>query len=191
MPLLEFKLVPTHCNRWPCFFVEHNGKLIYSKEISTPETVSLTLEDSDDNHISFGINNKQFGAENVWDTQTDSAGKIVQDLTLTIESATLEAVDVLDLILKQPYQLDKTFGQEHIGKEIVSDGTINFNGFFTLDYSSPYLNSITNQKWKQPVQQQSYYSNSTTLFHYEKDLELIDEIYDIIEQAKQFSNQRT
>ena len=59
--------------------------------------------------------------------------------------------------------------------------TISFNGLYTLIFDQPVYDWLINNKFKKPVDDTiQYFSNFTTLFHYDNDKILIDEINEII-----------
>ena len=190
MNILEITLNPTYCNHWPYFFVVHNNQLVYESEIIKRDTIELSLPDNaTENTITLGMKGKQFGEQGIWDTQVDDTGSIIEDCTLAVEDILLEEVSIHDLLIKQPYMLDATPGQQHMGREVISDGTMNFNGAFTIHYQQPVLNSIIDQKHKIPLDSsKSYFSNFSTRFHYGKDEAIIAEIYEILNEAEKLSD---
>lgn len=187
---LELKVSATYCNRWPTLWVDLNGVTLTETVIDCPKTISVLLHSNlEKNKLSIGMKGKQFGEQNIWDTQVDEQGKIINDLQLVFDDVKLEDVSILDLLIKHQYYADDTHGQPIQNAPVLVDNKIGFNGSFTFEYTLPVLNSITNQKFKLPLNEDiSYFSNYTALFHYEEDQRLINEIQDILDDVKKLSS---
>ena len=186
---LEIKVKSSYCNRWPQLTVTFNDNDIFSKDIIEKENIVLKLNHQSKNTLKIGLSNKSFGTDNVWDTQTDHDGNIIADLNLILEDVLVDDVSIIDILVKNMYFVDNTSGQPIQNEKIFSAGTINFNGFFSFEYSLPLLNSIINQKFKVPLDSSiSYFSNYTKTFHYEDDLRIIKEIESILHETKKLGS---
>lgn len=187
--ILEIKVKSSYCNRWPRLTVTFNDNDIFSKDIVEKENIVLKLNHQNKNTLNIGLSNKSFGTNNVWDTQTDQDGNIIADLNLILEDVLIDDISIIDILLKNMYFVDNTSGQPIQNEKIFCNGTINFNGFYTFEYSLPLLNSIINQKFKIPMDSSiSYFSNHTKTFHYEDDLRIIQEIENILYETKKLSS---
>lgn len=193
MNLLSLHLRPTHCNRWPQLVVDFNDQNLTSKIIESEQVIDLEFNGVNDNNtITIGIDNKSFGDNGIWDTEVDQNNNVVNDLTLELVDVKINDVSVLDVLLKNRYQVRQQPGQDHLPSEIDNDNIIRFNGYFLFKYSEPLMNSIINQKWKQDIEHdKSYFSNYTTLFHYEEDFKLIEEITEILNEAEKLNSKRS
>lgn len=187
--VLTIKTIPFYCNHWPELTVRFNNKNIFCSNISEEQTIKLNIDHCSKNRLEIGLSNKRFGAENVWDTQTDQDGNITDDLKIILVDVLVDDISIIDILLKNMYCVDNTLGQPFNNEKIYSEGTINFNGFFEFEYSLPLLNSIINQKFKIPVNNNvSYFSNYTKTFYYEEDLKIIKEIEKILDEIKKLSS---
>lgn len=185
---LSVTVVPTYCNHWPTFQVEHNSTMLVNHTVDKETTIEFDLEEEDANILRFGMAGKQFGPE-TWDTHVDEHGNVTADLTLTITDVRIDEVPILDLLVKNQYYVTRQPGQDHMPELIYSGGEMNFNGNFNVTLHKPVLNDITNQKFKEPINtDKSYFSNYTTLFHYDKDLEVIKEIQDILDEIQELNS---
>ena len=68
-----------------------------------------------------------------------------------------------------------------------------YNGYFTFTFDLPLYNSLTNKKFKKPLQKDvSYFSNSSAVFHYEEETKVINEIKNILKEVdEKFSDKRS
>lgn len=190
MDILDLTITPSWCNRWPNFFITFNDKVVFNNEIQRPQKISIELDSKEQNCLQMGINNKSFGTNNQWDTQVEN-DQIVQDLFVRIDSCKINDVDINDLIQRNQYTVYRQSGQDHMPEKIYSE-VCNFNGYFEFEYEAPVLNSITNQKFKLPKDEnKSYFSNYTMLFHYDEDLVLLDELDRILEEIEKLDSKRS
>lgn len=186
---LSLTVTPTYCNHWPELTISFNDIVEFQHVIDKSMQLNLSFEEQDFNRLTIGLSNKSFGENGMWDTAVNESGDIVNDLTLTIDEALINDVSIIELLIKNQYTVNKSPSQSNLDDIIYSNGTMYFNGYFTFEYTQPVLNSIINQKFKQPVNnEKSYFSNYTELFHYEKDLKLIEEITEILNEAKKLSS---
>ena len=189
---LYLKLTPTECNGWPNLIIEFNKKVIFNQVIDTAQELVLSIGDCIDrnNQLIMGMNNKKFGKDRIWDTVTKD-NKIIQDKTLKIEQAKLDDVDVLDILNKNLFRVNLVDQQPaYYPTKIYANSTMNYNGYFFINFDMPLYNSLTNQKFKQKKDENlSYFSNYTLKFHYEDEIKLIEKIEKKLKELdEKFSN---
>lgn len=190
LDILCLDVTPSWCNRWPNLFINFNNQKIFSAEIDLAQQIIIDLDSQNSNCLQIGIDNKSFGTNNQWDTQLEN-DTIVQDLFLEISSCKINDVEINELLKSNLYTVFRQSGQDHLPEKIYSE-VCNFNGYFQFDYTSPVLNSITNQKFKLPIDEnKSYFSNYTTLFHYDDDLILLDKIDRILKEIEELNSKRS
>jgi len=182
------------CNSWPNLIVEVNNQKIYSNHIENSQIIKLEFNSlfQSGNRFVIGMDNKSFGKRGVWDTKTKN-NKIIEDKILTIKSIKLDDVECITLT-------NNTFHVKRVDKQptyfpdkVESLGVINYNGYFTFSFDLPLYNSLINQKFKKPMDNEiSYFSNYTKVFHYEEEKEVIDDIHNILKEIdEKFSDKRS
>ena len=180
---LSLTVTPTFCNHWPELTISFNDIVEFRHTIDQTMQLNMSFDEKEQNKLTIGLSNKNFGENGVWNTTVDSENNIIEDLTLRIDEILINDVCIIDLLIKNQYNVIKSPSQQDLADKIYSDGTMYFNGYFVFEYTQPVLNSIINQKFKKSInKEKTYFSNYTELFHYERDLELIDEIFGIINE---------
>ena len=180
---LTIDAIGNFCNHWPTLVVHHNQDLIFSGEIQEQQTVDLAIDPNDkDNQIQIGMTGKMFGANNIYDTKAID-GKILQDLSIDLKKVTLDNVDILDLLIRNDFQIKHTEGManDHV-RSMHCQGEICFNGHYFMTYRLPLYNYLINAKWKVPSKNVSRHSNTTTRFHYEEHTKELNEIEDLLNE---------
>lgn len=176
---LSLEIIGTECNGWPNLIVEFNKKVIYNHTIEGMKTIEIQLRDVKDNEnkLVIGMTNKRFGKNHIWDTVTKD-NKIIQDKTVKINKCMLNDVDVTDVLKNNLFRVNLVDKQpSYYPTKIYTDGIMNYNGYFFINFDMPLFNSIINQKYKQEKNTKlSYFSNYTLKFHYENELKLIENI---------------
>ena len=185
MITLHLNVTPTHCNEWPVIQIFHNNKTVYREKITKTQDLKFFLEPAPDNKIEIGMCDKRFGKEDIWDTESQD-GKIAKDRTLTINTCTLDKIDVMDILTRNKFQVQIVDKQPIYHPTVVeSVGTMWYNGTFFMHYKLPLLNDLTNQKWKKEQDHNiSYFSNHTMMFHYEEEIKILKEIEEQIVKIK-------
>ena len=139
------------------------------------------------------MNNKSFGRKGVWDTKTEN-NKIIKDKTLTITSCKLNDVETKDLLINNKFRVRLVYKlPEYYPTIIPSQGIMNYNGYFFINFSLPLYNNLTNQKFKRQIDHdKSYFSNYTKVFHYDEEQKIISELESILNNINEkSSNNRT
>ena len=191
---LDLKINGTFCNSWPRLVVEFNNKKIFHKEIQNEEQLTLHLDDANinDNLLVLGMDNKSFGTGGLWDTKAVD-NVIKQDKTITVESVKLDEVECKELF-KNKFYVKRSGKQPSYFPDVVNAiDTMNYNGYFKLNFSLPLYNDLINQKHKKEIDQnKSYFSNYTKTFHYEGEKKIINEITGLLKEIdEKFSDKRS
>ena len=191
---IDIEVVGTFCNNWPNLIVEINNKKIYDSTVKNKETITLEFEDliTQGNKFVIGMVNKRFGKNSVWDTKSKN-NKIIEDQTITIVSLKLNDVECKQLFSNKFY-VKRTDRQPSYFPDVVeSVDTMNYNGYFTFGFDLPLHNSLINNKFKIPVDQdKSYFSNYTKVFHYDEEISIINSIKEKLKAVNEkSSNQRS
>lgn len=191
---LDIKIRGTFCNSWPRLVVEFNNKKIFHEEIQNDQELSITLDtvQDNDNLLILGMDNKSFGTNRVWDTKIIN-NVVTEDKKIIIDSLKLNDIECKDLF-KQKFYVKRAGKQPSYFPDVVNSySTMNYNGYFKLNFSLPLYNDLINQKYKKPIDQnKSYFSNYTKTFHYEGEKEKINEISNLLKEIdEKFSDKRS
>lgn len=76
--VLEFTASPSFCNSWPEIAVDINGLRAWQGIVDHQQRFCLPIELQEHNQVYIYYLNKRKGPD-IWDTRTDSTGKIVED----------------------------------------------------------------------------------------------------------------
>jgi|TARA_B110000444_G_C18525186_1_gene448519 hypothetical protein len=189
---INLELVGTFCNSWPNLIIEINKNKIYDAVIEGEQNIDIEYNDADllqeGNTFVVGMNNKKFGENNQWDTKIQN-NKIVEDKKIQIKSTKLNGVDCMTLFNNKFYVKTVDKQQSYFPDVVESNGTINYNGYFTFGFDIPLYNSLINKKYKRAVDQgKSYFSNYTKVFHYDEEIEIINSIKRILDKVNEKSS---
>ena len=185
MASINIKTTSNFCNRWPELSVTCDDVELFRDTVQEQLEITLQIPEIDSHTVKIGMFNKHFGEDNIWDTEMDDAGNILNDLVMSITDVCVNDISIKNLLQKNLFTVHKSSGQDFLDDKIYSDGCFNFNGYFEFRYSTPIINSIINQKFKTEVEHdKSYFSNYTKVFHYEDETRLIKEIYEIVDEVK-------
>lgn len=180
MHTLKISTVGTFCNEYPKCSISINDTLFYNGYIDK-KVFEIPL-DNTLNRITIRHYDKHFGLNHRWDTKSQN-DKIIADRTISILDMSID-----DISFKSAF--DKfEFVQEPQNKEPIInkktwDGYFNFNGYVTFNIDSNPLSWVTNVLYKRPIENLSYFSNHSTLFHYEEELLLIKEIEECLKEQQ-------
>ena len=191
---IDIELVATYCNTWPTLVVEVNGDVIYRQAIKGQVSLNLKYDllKQTGNRFVIGMEGKQFGNKGVWDTKSKN-NKIIEDKTIEIRSLKLDDVDCKKLFANKFY-VKRVHKQPSYFPDVVeSNGTMNYNGYFTFGFDLPLYNSLINNKFKVPYDKdKSYFSNYTKVFHYDEEISIINCIKGTLKKIhEESSNKRT
>jgi hypothetical protein len=76
--LVDLTVVPSYCNAWPELEIQANGQTVWKDQVTETSVISFGFDTEPNNQIRINYINKRNGPD-VWDTQIDQAGQIVQD----------------------------------------------------------------------------------------------------------------
>jgi hypothetical protein len=183
---LTVELSGHYYHHWPYVKILHNNESLFDGEIINHQTLIFNLTCPQTNKIQFIHYGKQFGENNVWDSNPDTN----EQCYVTVDDIKFNDVSIgekfksgqlsfiahwSDLQLKNN---PKEFIDEY--SNFLSYGAMNFNGEINIDFETPVYNWLILSKYKVPLTDLAYFSNYTLRWHYEEDLKIIEEIKELI-----------
>jgi hypothetical protein len=184
---LSVSLTGYYYNHWPCLKIYHNNFLLYDGPVESKQKLEFQLINKlDQNYLKFIHYGKQFGENNIWDSSPDAS----EQCYLNIDDIKFEGISIGPNLIG-PLKFTTNWSESqlrHHDKEFIekytvvnsSNGMMNFNGEIVLNFQEPVLNWLTLSKYKVPRAEASYFSNYSLRWHYEEDIELINEIKKIM-----------
>lgn len=172
-----------YCNTWPELHIAVNN-ISQTFTIKEDIVIDLSFKLPKNNTLTFGMINKSFGKNGIWDTAIDeNSGSIVNDKFIKIKDIQINEVSVIDFLDKYFYQSDQEPIQIH-------DQTLRFNGQYSMDFTTPIYNWIIGQR-KLFLQQntinknQSYFSNYKNVYaDYDNQLKIISQLKKILKKIQ-------
>lgn len=191
---INLQVVGTYCNSWPNLIVELNGVKIHEQKVKNTEIIELESENilPQGNRLILGMRNKAFGKNGIYDTVVKD-NKIIEDKTIQVSSIKLDDVECKTLF-NNTFHVHRTDKQpSYFPDKVNTVDVMGYNGYFTFTFDLPLYNSLTNKKFKKPLQKDvSYFSNSSAVFHYEEETKVINEIKNILKEVdEKFSDKRS
>jgi hypothetical protein len=184
--MLAIDLKGQYCNHWPFARVTVNDQILFDGEVINTVGLLFNMQAQETNHLSIEHYGKRFGDHNVYDCTADQS----EDCVLTIKDIRFEDITVGPEIMNKMFfktvwtdaQLESMppDALEHMAETSCQDGTMNFNSVFSLKFETPILNWLTIAKYKKPVEKTAYFSSHALRWHYDEDLQLIEEIKQLI-----------
>ena len=161
------------CNHWPYIKITFNNTILFDSELEESTDISLNLNQVlDFNQLEIIHYNKSFGENNVYDTRVDAQGNIVEDCTFQITNVVLNDINFNTLAFKRI-----TFVSDQPSDDMYLNNIVGINGKFVISFPRDIYSWLTLIKFKADVvNTDEQYSNTSQLYHYEKDEELIAEI---------------
>jgi hypothetical protein len=186
---LAIDLKGQYCNHWPFARIIINDQILFDSEVVDSVNLIFNIDAQKKNRLSIEHHSKQFGDNNVYDCTSDQS----QDCILTIKDIRFEDITVGSEIMNQLFlkpvwtekQLQTMSPDVLLQMSTIScqDNTMmNFNSIFNLEFETPILNWLTISKYKKPLENNAYFSNYSSRWHYEKDIELLEEIKELMSQ---------
>jgi hypothetical protein len=75
---VDLSITPSFCNAWPELLITANGEKVWQDLVQSQSTITVRFPAQDTNLVRITYLNKQNGPD-VWDTQIDADGRIIQD----------------------------------------------------------------------------------------------------------------
>ena len=169
------------CNHWPYVKILVNDQVMADLTVEDLQTVEFTVNCDKINILCFQHYGKSFGENGIYDTSGN------EDCKFQILDIKFDRVSIGEKIRSQlvfnnhwsQFQLNSNsteFIQQfsHIEN---SDGWMTFNGEIGLEFDTPIYDWLIIKKFKVPLDQgKSFHSNYTTRWHYEENIETLNEI---------------
>ena len=191
--LLTVDVCGYYYNHWPFLKILCNNKLIFDDNIIEHQQLNFNLECDEQNTLEFVHYGKSFGENNIWDSNHDASEQcFIEVKDIKFDHVSIDNQLKSKLVFKTHWtdlQITQN-SEEFISQysQIFSNGSMNFNGSFILDFETPVYRWLTLSKYKQSMQELAYFSNHTARWHYEEDLRIIDEIKGLMNFDKNTSS---
>lgn len=183
---LEIDISGFFCNQWPILELYYDKKQIFNDFVESNRYLCFELEcHQSESLISFRHVGKRFGENDVWDTDASGADRYLQisDIKFDDVSVGQEILSKLwfetEWTALQKQTQDNRFIDQY--SRFLSNGNMNFNGKIDLAFELPIYNWLIINKYKTNfAEARSYFSQYQESWHYEKDLEIIKEIKELM-----------
>jgi|CryBogDrversion2_7_1035282.scaffolds.fasta_scaffold06175_2 hypothetical protein len=171
----QVDFIANWCNHWPYVRIVFNDTVLVDRELAAETSIIVDLELEEQNTLKIQHYGKRQGENHIYDTVVDQQGNITQDCNFRITKLGFDRIWFNQLAAGRVlFQNTKGFDNVNI------DSIVGIDGEFVLEIPRDYLSWLTLLKFKQEIAPMEEYSNYTLLFHYEKELEIIQEIKDLI-----------
>jgi hypothetical protein len=175
------------CNDWPRVCVSVNDCVFYDDAVAGRTEIQLQISGLEpQNQLLIRHYGKQFGDSGRFDTDLESGadrGIIIHDIRfddITISTEKIQALMFHTQWTQHQLQtLDPGFVKQH--DCFGCNGYLGFNGHVAIDFWTPIMQWLGVYKYK--VSRQSdvaYFSGYDQRWHYEKDLEILQEIKELM-----------
>ena len=179
----KFILEGSYCNSWPEISVSIGNSFSQIYTIAEQTEINVEVNCPQDSNLTFGLINKSFGNNNMWDTTIDADVSILADKFILIQDIQLNEVSILDFLDKYEYMSDQ-------GNMKIYDHTLRFNGVWDIKFNVPIYNWIINQRKifeldSDQSNYKSYFSNYKKIHKdYDNQLKLILKLKKILKEIK-------
>lgn len=172
-------------NHWPKLCIFLNQEKIFDEDLVERKKLRFEFFCRESNQLTFLHHDKKFGENGIYDSSSDGS----ESCYIQIHDVLFDGVSIDHLLGNLELNAIWTAEQEQLmGKEFCdqyrsyrSNGTMSFNGTMTLNFDTPVYNWLTLSKYKVPMKETAYFSNYSARWHYEQDLELIEQIKKLIQ----------
>jgi hypothetical protein len=176
---LEINVTGFYFNKWPDLKICCNDKVLFDKTIIDSQQVTLEIDCNKVNFLQITHYNKSFGDNNVWHTDGSNECWIqLNDIKFDDVSVGERFINDLEFTThwtdNQKIMHDAEFFKKY--DNFFSDGKLTFNGEINFNFELPIYNWLIIKKYKVPEIKTSYFSNASKLWHYEEQLEMLEEI---------------
>lgn len=173
---IEITLQGYFYNHWPELKILLNGNLLFSGPVVEQQVLTFEVNCNHSNQLEFVHHSKQFGENNVWDTDPDTGA----DCKLQILDIKFNQVSIGPK-LRSNLKFVAQNSDQSVSVIETSDGWMTFNGLITLEFETPVYDWLIINKFKLEEQNdKAFYSNFTKRWHYEQDIAILDEIRKIM-----------
>ena len=174
---LKLHINSTQCNHWPYIKIILNDITVFDAEVTNSTDICLNLDDiKESNRLVIKHHSKSFGENRVWDTKVDSNGNIIEDCSFQITNIAFNDVEFNELAYKKIF-----FQYENSHDPIYLNSLVGFNGEFVIAFTRDIYSWLTLLKFKHDIiTDEEQFTNITQLYHYEKEVPLINEIKDLL-----------
>lgn len=171
-------------DKWPRIKISNNNLLLDDVECKGDMILTYNVYPDEWNVLSIELYNKSFGDNGIWDV--DSSG---QGMELCVTDVEFDDVSIGHLLHHTPFLTQWTKNQKKYETQefmsgytqFNSSGVMSFNGCILFEYRTPIYKFLIDKKYKVPYDSSiAFYSNSTELFHYERGMNIVKEIKNII-----------
>jgi len=192
---LKIVLQGHYYNHWPNLSITFNNQIIFDSQVEHQLILNFELDCSKSNCLTFEHKNKQFGENGIWDS--DSTGEqtcAVQIVDIVFDQVSC-GVEILSKLDFEPvwskFQLDNDIDLVKNYSCFKSYGLMSFNGKINLNFTMPVYNWLIDQKYKVSMVETSYFSDYSSRWHYDDDVEILENIKSLTKYDKNLRNKRT
>lgn len=195
---IEITLNGYFCNHWPEVKISLNNSELFVGSIINNKTLIFDVECESINNLTIVHQNKSFGENGIWDTNPETG----EDCKVQICDIKFNQVSIGKKIRSELKFITNwsQFQLQHSSKDFIdqystvdpSDGWLAFNGSISIEFETPVYDWLIVKKFKINEQNdKAYYSNFTKRWHFEQDLEILDEIRTLMGFDENCCNSRT
>lgn len=180
---LKIYLLGSYCNDWPRFQLLQGKNVIWDGLVVDEKILDIDLDCANSTQITLRHLDKRFGENGIWDTTTD------QDRYIKVKDIKFDEVSIgQELLSSLMFHNEWSDHQRNIEKSefidryshFCSNGLMSFNGSIDIKFELPIYNWLITKKFKVPKVDAAYFSNYSLRWHYDRDLELIKEIKELM-----------
>ena len=180
---LELDVTGHYFNKWPDLRICCNNNIVLDSKIEGDQKIILELECCKTNFLQIVHYNKSFGDNGVWHTDgTNECWLQLNDIKFNDVTVGQKFINELELTTHWTTNQKSMHDLDFISRysRFCNDGKFTFNGEVTFHFELPIYNWLIIKKYKVPEIKTSYFSNASKLWHYEEQLETLEEIKKIM-----------
>jgi hypothetical protein len=181
---ITIKLTGYFYNHWPNLKIIFNNTTLFDDKISNNVVLNFKVSALLNNTLRFVHYGKKFGENNIWDSNhQEDCYIVIDDILLDQVSIGLETIHKLKFLTNWSNIQLELNDADFIKKYSVVDyssGKMSFNGTIDVNFYTPVYDWIIDQRFKTFTTSSTYFSNFSSKWHYEKDIELINEIKNLM-----------
>ena len=181
---IELDVIGKFFNHWPKLQLVVNDKVYYDSEVVDEQTIKIRPLCTKNNTLSLIHYGKQFGETGVYDSLPDGSQSceiVLRDIRFNDVSIDLMRNDLVFNTIWSQYQQDttpKNFIDQYT--KVCGFQSMTFNGYSNIEFNCPVYDWLIVSKYKVPNDPSlAYFSGFAARWHYERDLEIIQEIKEL------------